>query len=208
MSRRGLEYRRFDALRSEIALEANADDAVLDGEIVKLDPSGGSIFIDLMKRRGPFAFVAFDVLAVNSRDVRKVPLVERKKILRAAGQPARVTGGLNPAGLVGVPLSIAGARFVQSHTGRTRRTRSTCNPSGSRSICRGWDRPHSLPSLRAGTGRIRPIPGGIRGRFGGRPGPFPGVENAPTGADGSRRHRAGAIGSMVGNVDRAPLLPP
>jgi hypothetical protein len=26
------------------------------------------------------------------------------------GEPARVTGGLNPAGLVGVPLSIAGAR--------------------------------------------------------------------------------------------------
>jgi ATP dependent DNA ligase domain len=36
-----------------------------------------------MKRRDPFDFVAFDVLAVNGRDVRKVPLVERKKILRA-----------------------------------------------------------------------------------------------------------------------------
>ena len=36
-----------------------------------------------MKRRGPFAFVAFDILAVNGRDVRKMPLVERKKILRA-----------------------------------------------------------------------------------------------------------------------------
>jgi bifunctional non-homologous end joining protein LigD len=56
---------------------------VLDGEIVKLEESGRPIFIDLMKRRGPFAFVAFDVLAVNGRDVRKVPLVERKKILRA-----------------------------------------------------------------------------------------------------------------------------
>jgi bifunctional non-homologous end joining protein LigD len=56
---------------------------VLDGEIVKLEESGRPIFIDLMKRRDPFAFVAFDVLAVNGRDVRKVPLVERKKILRA-----------------------------------------------------------------------------------------------------------------------------
>jgi len=35
--RRGLEYRRFDDLRGEITLEANADDGVLDGEIVKLD---------------------------------------------------------------------------------------------------------------------------------------------------------------------------
>jgi bifunctional non-homologous end joining protein LigD len=36
ISRRSLEYRRFDDLRSEISLESNADDAVLDGEIVKL----------------------------------------------------------------------------------------------------------------------------------------------------------------------------
>jgi ATP dependent DNA ligase-like protein len=56
---------------------------LLAGEIVKLDPSGRPIFIDLMKRRGPFAFAAFDVLAVNGRDVRKMPLTERKKMLRA-----------------------------------------------------------------------------------------------------------------------------
>jgi bifunctional non-homologous end joining protein LigD len=65
VSRRGLEYRRFEDLCSEILLELNADDAVLDGEIVKLDQSGRPIFIDLMKRRGPIAFVAFDLLAVN-----------------------------------------------------------------------------------------------------------------------------------------------
>jgi len=76
-------HRRGTDLRSEIALEANANDAVLDGEIVKLDGSGRTIFIDLMKRRGPFAFVAFDVLGANGRDVRKIPLLERKKILRA-----------------------------------------------------------------------------------------------------------------------------
>jgi bifunctional non-homologous end joining protein LigD len=83
ISRRALEYRRFDDLRSEIALEANADNAVLDGEIVKLDREGRPIFIDLMKRRGPFSFVAFDLLAMNSRDVRQLPLLERKKLLRS-----------------------------------------------------------------------------------------------------------------------------
>jgi bifunctional non-homologous end joining protein LigD len=82
MSRRGLEYRRFDDLRAEISLELNADDAVLDREIVKLDESGRPIFIDLMKRRGPFAFMAFDVLAVDGRDIRKMALVARKKVLR------------------------------------------------------------------------------------------------------------------------------
>jgi bifunctional non-homologous end joining protein LigD len=84
VSRRGLEYRRFEDLRSEISLELNADDAVLDGEIVTLDSEGRPIFIaDLMRRRGPFAFVAFDCLAVKGRDVRRLPLLERKKLLRA-----------------------------------------------------------------------------------------------------------------------------
>jgi len=33
-------YRRFDDLASHLSLEVNAYDAVLDGEIVKLDNSG------------------------------------------------------------------------------------------------------------------------------------------------------------------------
>jgi len=36
-----------------------------------------------MRRRGPFALVAFDVLVVNGKDVRALSLVERKKLLRA-----------------------------------------------------------------------------------------------------------------------------
>jgi ATP-dependent DNA ligase len=32
-----------------------------------------------MRRRGPFALVAFDVLVVNGKDVRALPLVEREK---------------------------------------------------------------------------------------------------------------------------------
>jgi bifunctional non-homologous end joining protein LigD len=82
VSRRHLEYRRFEDLRSELSLEINADDAVLDGEIVKLDGEGRPSFVDLMRRRGPFAFVAFDVLAANGKDLRKLSLVDRKKILR------------------------------------------------------------------------------------------------------------------------------
>jgi bifunctional non-homologous end joining protein LigD len=83
VSRRDLEYRGFEDLRSELSLEINADDAVLDGEIVKLDGEGRPSFVDLMRRRGPFAFVAFDVLAANDKDLRKLSLVDRKKILRA-----------------------------------------------------------------------------------------------------------------------------
>ena len=82
VSRRGLGYPQFPYLASELSLELNATEAVLDGEIVKLDASGRSIFIDLMRRRGPFVFVAFDVLTLNGTDVRKLPLVKRKRLLR------------------------------------------------------------------------------------------------------------------------------
>src|SRR5215831_15574939 len=66
-----------------MSLEVNADDVVLDGEIVKLDRDGRPIFVDLMRRRGPFTFVAFDVLVANGKDIRKLALADRKKILRA-----------------------------------------------------------------------------------------------------------------------------
>jgi bifunctional non-homologous end joining protein LigD len=82
VSRHNLVYRRFDDLASHLALDVNANDAVLDGEIVKLDDAGRPIFLDLMRRRGPFCFVSFDLLAVNGRDVRKLSLVDRKQILR------------------------------------------------------------------------------------------------------------------------------
>jgi ATP-dependent DNA ligase len=55
---------------------------VLDGEVVKLDENGRPQFYDLMRRRGPFAFVAFDVLVLNGKDVRKLVLTHRKQLLR------------------------------------------------------------------------------------------------------------------------------
>jgi bifunctional non-homologous end joining protein LigD len=50
---------------------------------VELDADGRPQFYDLMRRRGPFALVAFDILALNGKDVRALPLVERKELLRA-----------------------------------------------------------------------------------------------------------------------------
>jgi len=66
---------------------------VVDGEIVALDAKGRSSFQRLQNRiesiRGPrrpagdgeITFAAFDVLFADGRDVRKLPLEERKKIL-------------------------------------------------------------------------------------------------------------------------------
>ena len=39
-------------------------------------------FYDLLRRHSPQQFVAFDVLWHDGRDLRNMPLVERKRILR------------------------------------------------------------------------------------------------------------------------------
>ena len=83
MSRNGNPFRSFPDMASLLSFEVNADDAVLDGEIVKLDDNDRPQFYDLLRPRGPFAFVAFDVLALNGTDVRKLSLIERKRLLRA-----------------------------------------------------------------------------------------------------------------------------
>jgi hypothetical protein len=61
---------------------------VLDGEIVHLDTDGKPQFYDLLRRRTPQQFVAFDLLWLDGRDLRSLPLVERKRQLRAI-VPAR-----------------------------------------------------------------------------------------------------------------------
>src|SRR5207237_342075 len=56
--------------------------AVLDGEIVCLGPDGKPEFYKLMRRRSPQHFYAFDILWLDGRDLRHVPLLRRKRILR------------------------------------------------------------------------------------------------------------------------------
>jgi ATP-dependent DNA ligase len=60
-----------------------ANNAVIDGEIVCLDSEGRSIFNELLFRRGSPIFYAFDLLYLNNRDLRQLPLIERKVKLRA-----------------------------------------------------------------------------------------------------------------------------
>jgi bifunctional non-homologous end joining protein LigD len=70
-------------------------DALIDGEIVVLDEVGRSSFERLQKRfnrtdpaevaragvDAPAAFYAFDLLSVSGRDLRRIPLLERKHLL-------------------------------------------------------------------------------------------------------------------------------
>lgn len=80
VSRRGNVYKSFRGL-SESLSSLNCE-AVLDGEIVILDEAGRPQFYDLLRRRGEPSFYAFDCLMLNGRDLRGLPLVERKEILR------------------------------------------------------------------------------------------------------------------------------
>ncbi|NWG25784.1 MAG: DNA ligase [Pseudorhodoplanes sp.] len=59
--------------------------AVLDGELVALDSSGRSRFQLLQNaRRGRarLRYCVFDLLSLDGRDVRRLPLLERKRLLR------------------------------------------------------------------------------------------------------------------------------
>ena len=58
-------------------------DAIIDGEIVALDPKGRSSFqllqaSELDEKRPPVVFYAFDLLRMDGADLRTEPLIERK----------------------------------------------------------------------------------------------------------------------------------
>jgi bifunctional non-homologous end joining protein LigD len=80
ISRKGNVYRSFGTLCEQIAA-AIGHDAVLDGEIVNLDGAGRPQFYNLMRRRSPQQFVAFDLLWLDGQDLRGLRLLDRKRIL-------------------------------------------------------------------------------------------------------------------------------
>jgi bifunctional non-homologous end joining protein LigD len=82
VSRNGRELRRFRELADDLARTLKCNNAILDGEVVVKDPTGRPIFIDLMKRRADASYVAFDLLWLNGRDLRRLPLIDRKRALR------------------------------------------------------------------------------------------------------------------------------
>ena len=75
---------RFDGyaeLCERVAAVIGERELILDGEIVSLDSRGRPVFRDLLKGRGFLAFAAFDLLWLDGRDLRPLPLGERKRLL-------------------------------------------------------------------------------------------------------------------------------
>ena len=97
-SRRGNNFNdRFGPIAQ--AFGFLADDTIVDGEVVALDDQGKPSFSALQhSRAGPESlyFYAFDLLAYQGRDLRKLPLAERrvlleKHALRGMRDPVRLS---------------------------------------------------------------------------------------------------------------------
>ena len=56
--------------------------ALLDSEIACVDESGRPVFRGLLFRRGQCVFIAFGLLYLNGKDLRALPLIERKAMLK------------------------------------------------------------------------------------------------------------------------------
>ena len=82
VSRNGNPFRRFASLATALRSVLRVRDAVIDGEVVCLNGDGRPQFRDLLFSRAVPSFVAFDLLAVNGRDLRPLPLLDRKRVLR------------------------------------------------------------------------------------------------------------------------------
>src|SRR4029077_18618273 len=88
VSRRRNVYKSFDALRKSLG-QLKVDNAILDGELVCLDSHGHSQFYELLYRRAQPVFYAFDLVWLNGKDLRQLPLIDRKKHLRELVRKSR-----------------------------------------------------------------------------------------------------------------------
>lgn len=108
VSRRRNTYKSCASLKDSLA-ELRVKNAVLDGEIVYLDAAGRSIFKDVLHRRGEPLFYTFDLLWLNGRDLRSLPLLKRKNRLQRlldAHRPERV--------LFAKHIEARGVKFFQA----------------------------------------------------------------------------------------------
>jgi bifunctional non-homologous end joining protein LigD len=81
ISRNGNTFRGFADLATWIAEHLRVESAVLDGEIACVDDACRPVFRDLLFRRRQCVFIAFDLLYLNGKDLRMLPLIDRKALL-------------------------------------------------------------------------------------------------------------------------------
>jgi bifunctional non-homologous end joining protein LigD len=80
-SKRGNRFARFSELERRLCGAFPKRSVILDGEVVAFGADGRVSFWDLMRGQGTLGYVAFDLLWSRGRDLRGLPLIERKKRL-------------------------------------------------------------------------------------------------------------------------------
>jgi bifunctional non-homologous end joining protein LigD len=73
---------RFPEVAKSIAKAVKSPNAVVDGEITRLDPTGKTSFSELQQGEGPLVFYAFDLLELDGEPRIDEALHERKSALR------------------------------------------------------------------------------------------------------------------------------
>lgn len=87
---------RYPELTADLAKRINAKETIIDGEVVALSEKGMPDFGTLQRRLGlmhieeirlrmadtPVWYMAFDLLWLDGKDLRRLPLVERRRLLK------------------------------------------------------------------------------------------------------------------------------
>jgi bifunctional non-homologous end joining protein LigD len=100
VSRRNHVYKSFQKLSAWLGENVQVLDAVIDGELVCLGHDGKPLFNQLLYRRGDPYFMAFDLLSLNGEDLRKEPLIERKRLLKEITPRRRPAAVRRPSGRI------------------------------------------------------------------------------------------------------------
>src|SRR5690606_3427677 len=94
LTRSGLDWTaRFPAIAKALK-GLKLGSAIIDGEVVVETPRGGTSFVRLVEAleagcSDDMTFIAFDLLYLNGVDVRRAPLIERKRLLKPVLDRAR-----------------------------------------------------------------------------------------------------------------------
>src|SRR5262249_14880649 len=73
---------RFAEVAKAIVKAVKTPNAVVDGEVTRVDPDGRTSFSELQQGSGPLVYYAFDLLELDGRPLVDEPLHERKAMLR------------------------------------------------------------------------------------------------------------------------------
>jgi bifunctional non-homologous end joining protein LigD len=73
---------RFPDVAKALVKAVKSPNAVVDGEICRVDPTGRTSFSELQQGSGPLVFYAFDLLELDGEPLVDLPLTERKSRLR------------------------------------------------------------------------------------------------------------------------------